>query len=497
MLRRLFLQDVRSVMGEACAPLLTLASAFVERVGSFGAAAGSLFTAASALAYSLVSAADAQASSVLHLGVLSLTVLKTNASGAAETDEVRQGLFTLFMGSQPRTATASRPVVPHRYAGLTSVSPESMCAKFDFWDVPLLDHDLATLLVLALATVHVAHRQVVVELLCVARLAQACLEPVADTEVEMTSQAQQQTVSPLSPAIAAGLDLFRQRVCAAAGLVTEPPSLGTLVDRWCPFLQTALLASTAVEGGQPSESLCGSFFLGKGQEAVPQVVPALADLLRALNLSLTAFVDSEGWRAAVDRWAGLQKCEHALPLSTAAPADEIAPAHLPISAVSQRDMEAALEAALLADDDPNVGFELVRYFQSMGASSSRGEWDLVGLDPVLASIWGTGWDGRLVGDLSGLSGLTDRSHLSPGAAVRSQCGLISLPESFSELYCSVLETARAFPMQVDEPALCLVCGRVMFAGNRRAGGGSPLTPGECTLHAKVTSSSRAVFIFKT
>jgi hypothetical protein len=160
-------------------------------------------------------------------------------------------------------------------------------------------------------------------------------------------------------------------------------------------------------------------------------------------------------------------------------------------------MEAALEAALLADDDPNVGFELVRYFQSMGASSSRGEWDLVGLDPVLASIWGTGWDGRLVGDLSGLSGLTDRSHLSPGAAVRSQCGLISLPESFSELYCSVLETARAFPMQVDEPALCLVCGRVMFAGNRRAGGGSPLTPGECTLHAKVTSSSRAVFIFKT
>lgn len=52
-------------------------------------------------------------------------------------------------------------------------------------------------------------------------------------------------------------------------------------------------------------------------------------------------------------------------------------------------------------------------------------------------------------------------------------------------------------MTLNEPAVCLVCGRVLDAGNRQTAGRSSMTAvdqlGECTLHAQQCGAGSSVF----
>ena len=56
---------------------------------------------------------------------------------------------------------------------------------------------------------------------------------------------------------------------------------------------------------------------------------------------------------------------------------------------------------------------------------------------------------------------------------------------------------RCPAVAIDEPALCLVCGQVLSAGNRlsstNAGRGGGRSPGECTIHAKSCGGGTGLF----
>jgi hypothetical protein len=165
---------------------------------------------------------------------------------------------------------------------------------------------------------------------------------------------------------------------------------------------------------------------------------------------------------------------------------------------------------------------------SLGAlctPSGRGSWGLVGLDPEYYFVDEPPKDSSLdipmltsplqrinkgiplLGSLSGeaniagVSGVLcnkvwpDLSHL--GLSYRHKGQLAPLPKSYNELYhrCKFLYGERDDPVDgsatntecftVDEPAVCLVCGKVVMAGNRpHATDPSVTNPGECTLHAR-------------
>ena len=80
--------------------------------------------------------------------------------------------------------------------------------------------------------------------------------------------------------------------------------------------------------------------------------------------------------------------------------------------------------------------------------------------------------------------IADFSHLRCPIGTRKYIGLTILPSDFSEFYNSALAVVRSnsFDPETADAAVCLLCGRVVAAGNRGSAGSGL---GECTLHAKV------------
>lgn len=174
----------------------------------------------------------------------------------------------------------------------------------------------------------------------------------------------------------------------------------------------------------------------------------------------------------------------------------------------------------------------------LGAMSSpelRGSWKLVGVDPeyyfvdeppiaaldiptlinslqalhkgtpLLASITGQALIAGVAGSLC-TKVWPDYSHL--GLAYRHSGHLAPLPRSYNELYhrskflYGEKRRATVVPLApsqescftLEEPAVCLVCGQVVMAGNRlHATEPSVTNPGECTLHARSCGLGQGIF----
>ena len=85
----------------------------------------------------------------------------------------------------------------------------------------------------------------------------------------------------------------------------------------------------------------------------------------------------------------------------------------------------------------------------------------------------------------------DLSHM--GVGWRHIGGLISLPRLYTDLFRST-KSPQWINSEVDEPAICLVCGQVVAAGNhltRPSRGAKRI--GECTLHAQRCGAGIGVF----
>mmetsp|Transcript_11561 Transcript_11561/g.31157 ORF Transcript_11561/g.31157 Transcript_11561/m.31157 type:complete len:218 (-) Transcript_11561:369-1022(-) len=93
--------------------------------------------------------------------------------------------------------------------------------------------------------------------------------------------------------------------------------------------------------------------------------------------------------------------------------------------------------------------------------------------------------------------IADQSHLS--ASLGNMPSFVDLPHRFTELYAMVSSgaadsadeaTNSGAAEPTDDPAICLITGRVLAAGHKPAGNHNP---GECTLHARSLGSGVGVF----
>jgi hypothetical protein len=85
-------------------------------------------------------------------------------------------------------------------------------------------------------------------------------------------------------------------------------------------------------------------------------------------------------------------------------------------------------------------------------------------------------------------------------------GLVALPNIYTDLIQRIrLPYKPCFDesgRRIDEPAMCLICGSIVRAGNRAKDIESPAHmdihldsyPGECTLHARFCSGGQGVFL---
>ena len=150
-------------------------------------------------------------------------------------------------------------------------------------------------------------------------------------------------------------------------------------------------------------------------------------------------------------------------------------------------------------------------------------WKLVGVDPMHRHVDETSGErdafytqAPFVGSLQGsqacwdLKGRPTRlpwpdlSHLALRHSTRG--GLIQLPTIYTDLIQSIrLPYKPCFDesgRRIDEPAICLVCGCIVRAGNRAKDIEShshmdihlDTYPGECTLHARFCSGGQGIFL---
>eukprot|EP01041_Mallomonas_annulata_P000556 gene556-1070_t len=152
------------------------------------------------------------------------------------------------------------------------------------------------------------------------------------------------------------------------------------------------------------------------------------------------------------------------------------------------------------------------------AASSLGTWRLIGIDPMNSHIDGHRPDllGRrhtrmsnlhsttpLIGSFCGTraiygmdcnplrNGFCDMSHL--GIGLRHTAGLVRLPSLYTDLYHKFKFPPEMSGAAVEEPAICLVCGQVLCAGNRGTDARITSDPGECTLHARTCGGGTGLF----
>jgi hypothetical protein len=115
--------------------------------------------------------------------------------------------------------------------------------------------------------------------------------------------------------------------------------------------------------------------------------------------------------------------------------------------------------------------------------------------PLLGSISGTHV-------INGLNGehlehvFPDISHMS--LSVKHKGGLIKLPSLYTDLYKLAKAPEGPSGIILDDPAVCLVCGRICSGGNRknqpaRMLMNTNIDPGEATLHARECGAGIGVF----
>lgn len=115
--------------------------------------------------------------------------------------------------------------------------------------------------------------------------------------------------------------------------------------------------------------------------------------------------------------------------------------------------------------------------------------------PLLGSISGT----HVINGLNG----ERLEHVFPdmsqmGLSVKNRGGLIKLPSLYTDLYQICKNPEGPQGIIIDDPAVCLVCGRICSAGNRkiqptRLSMQTNMDPGEATLHARECGAGVGVF----
>lgn len=167
------------------------------------------------------------------------------------------------------------------------------------------------------------------------------------------------------------------------------------------------------------------------------------------------------------------------------------------------------------------GLQSAALSQSLARSSAGGvaSWRLIGLDPLNSHIDEHRSDllGKkgsrmafmhsvtpLVGSLCGTktiyglncaplkNGFADMSHLGLGLR-HTRTALLPLPSLYTDLYQRFKFPPELAGAAVDEPALCLSCGRILCAGNRASASRVSSEAGECTLHSRVCGMGTGVF----
>mmetsp|Transcript_18701 Transcript_18701/g.55434 ORF Transcript_18701/g.55434 Transcript_18701/m.55434 type:complete len:407 (-) Transcript_18701:12-1232(-) len=107
--------------------------------------------------------------------------------------------------------------------------------------------------------------------------------------------------------------------------------------------------------------------------------------------------------------------------------------------------------------------------ESFDGDETEGDGD--GDDGPVASLAGHGEPGLP-------AAVADASHLSLSSAAH-RMRFVQLPDAFTELYARLRDASGAGADDAD-PAICLLTGRVLNAGAKRA----PGQPGNCTVHAR-------------
>ena len=112
--------------------------------------------------------------------------------------------------------------------------------------------------------------------------------------------------------------------------------------------------------------------------------------------------------------------------------------------------------------------------------------------PLLGSISGThvinGVNGERLEHV-----FPDISHMA--ISINHGGGLIKLPPLYTDLYQMAKFPEGSNGIILDDPAVCLICGRICNAGNRKSQDNTRmnLDPGEATLHARECGSGVGVF----
>jgi len=114
--------------------------------------------------------------------------------------------------------------------------------------------------------------------------------------------------------------------------------------------------------------------------------------------------------------------------------------------------------------------------------------------PLQGSITGskivTGFNGDVL-----QYGFPDLSHFGIGIGQLQTC-FVPLPSVYTDLYQQAIFFSDAsLRSQDDDPAICLVCGRLFNAGNKSSDStfSIDIKPGECTLHARSCGAGIGVY----
>lgn len=481
--------------------LLAASSALVDRIFSFSfqnpknVAPVSpdewpALCACSAVAHSLLMAPqDASPQTFSFL----LRALRLFISRDTLSTELRASLTVLLSGNESSGCILQpTPAVTPKYCSMLTVDSEAVPVvnsdSFTIMHKPLLAHDLGALMVLGAVLAPSGRLRDVISLFCWLRLLQICIEPQDELPIEATSHNLN------------GLNNFQETIRRAAELSFSSGRPCAVLDRWVPFLQLAHrlllcddsshLASFSLNEGSMID-ICDDElgFVLLEQIGLPPLSTVVSsniltaraiELVKSLRDSFQDFDDPFAQHVTLIR------------LRPEAPTE-----------VSIESFAGSILQHITAGTANEIPPRLLQYLSSMRdrqRSPRVGvEWSLVGLDPMHAFIDECEAQKVLTGDITaecvGRLQLPDLSHLCVRRRTMSLLGLIELPSSFSDLYFDALESLRAFTdVDVTEPAVCLICSRTVFAGNRLNGGTIGISPGECTLHSKSCGAGIGIFL---
>ena len=478
--------------------LLPAASAFVDRIFSFTTGRHKALTPAthdewptlcvcSAVAHTFIMAPGDYAPQILSFIQKTIRSFLSKGTLAAE---MRAALIALLAGQGSPSCTLSpTPFVTPKHCAMLSADGEVLpvvdASSFSITLKPILAHDLNALMVLATVLAPDNRRRDVLALFCWLRLIQISIEPPDDSGPD------------LSDIMHGALEQFREMVRKNCGLSYSAGSSSATFERWLPFLQLANRLQLATR----SLGLAEEFSTDQRNsrdltfDILEQIgIPRFSDLIssgvlatRAARLSISLITSFNRSVVGGDSCVTLARDRHEASVDT-----------------SLESFAGSILQHLTTDVTGELPPHLLQYLSSMRGRQQMqrigAHWPLVGLDPMHPCI-DQGVDqlsNQMLGDVTAaFNGLriADLSHLSLYRSTLQSLGLITLPENFSDLYSHTLDTARAFNnVDVTEPAICLICSRLIFAGNRLntdAVGGSS---GECTMHSQCCGAGVGVFL---